>query len=144
MPKTSLAAFTGLALLCACSSSSDRSGTYLAEGPNYAIMIQLDSTDGPQVQGSIISREVRPDFTVAAVNWPIAGKVEGKAINFAILYPAGNDPSSVPVSGLMTGEGMDLTFFAKGRATPMKFRRGTAEDYQAAVKTMFDQVARFD
>jgi hypothetical protein len=144
MLKTSLAAATGFALLCACSSSPDRSATYLAKGPNYAVMIHLDATDGRQIQGSIMSREVQSDFTVAAVNRPIAGNVEGKAINFAILYPAGNDPSSVPVSGLMTADGMDLTFFAKGRTTQMTFRRGTAEEYQMAVNTMFKRVARYD
>lgn len=144
MPRMNLAAFTGLALLCACSSSPDRSGTYLAQGPNYAIMIQLDGADGPQVQGSIVLREVQPDFTVAAVNRPIAGSIDGKAVNLAIVYPAGNDPLSVPVSGMMTAEGMDLTFFAKGRATQMTFRRGTAEEYQIAVNTIFNQGSRFD
>lgn len=144
MPKTSLAAFIGLALLCGCSAAPNASGTYIAQGPNYAVMLQLDDSNGPQVQGSILSREVRPDFTVAAVNRPVAGSIDGKAVNLAILYPAGNDPLSVPVSGLVTAEGMDLTFFAKGRATQMTFRRGTAEEYQRAVTGMFDQVARFD
>jgi hypothetical protein len=45
---------------------------------------------------------------------------------------------------MMTAEGMDLTFFAKGRATQMTFRRGTAEEYQMAVNTIFNQMARFD
>jgi hypothetical protein len=107
-------------------------------------LIQLDGADGPQVQGSIVLREVQRDFTVAAVNRPIAGSIDGKAVNLAILYPAGNDPLSVPVSGMMTADGMNLTFFAKGRATQMTFRRGTAEEYQMAVNTIFNQGSRFD
>ena len=97
---------------------------------NMKMVLQRDADDPDRTWGFV--------FAIART-WKT---VEGKAIDFAILYPAGNDPSSVPVSGLMTGEGMDLTFFAKGRATRMAFRRGTAEEYQAAVKTIFAQLAR--
>jgi len=139
-----IVAVMGLALLGACSRTPEPSGTYLAKGPNYAIMLHLEAADGQQLRGSIMSREFKADWTIEAVNRPIAGTIEGKAINLTIVYPPGNNPTSVPLSGLMTKDGMDLTIFANGRATDVTFRRGTAEEYQKVVKTIFNQVAQYD
>ena len=139
-----LIAVCSVSLLSGCNRDSNLDGTYIADGSNYAVMIKIKANDDHAINGTIITAEVNEGMEVKSFNKPIAGIVEGKAVNFNIIHPAGYDPSTTPVSGITTDSGLDLTFFAKGHATSIKFRRGTAEEYHRVVDTVFQSVAEFD
>lgn len=131
-------------LLSACSDQADFDRTYLTEGGNYVIMLQLQSPDGREISGRIVSTEVGEGWKVIAANKPITGTIEGNAVNFTINHPSGNDPATTPVSGIVSGDNLNLTFFAHEKANELVFHRSTAEQYHAAVKATFQSVAEFD
>ncbi|HZV19107.1 MAG TPA: hypothetical protein VFF84_10505 [Sphingobium sp.] len=133
-----------LGFMSACSSPTNFEKTFVTQGPNYVIMLQLHSPDSRSVFGSVISTEVVEGMRVVAGNKPISGTIEGKAINFTINHPPGNDPPNTPVSGIMSGNDLTLTFYAHGNATELTFHRSTAEKYEAAVKETFKNIAEFD
>lgn len=130
-------------MAAACTNHSGFEKTYLSEGGNYVIMLQLRSDDGRILTGSVISTSVGEDWNVSAANKPISGTIEGGAVNFTINHPPGNSPAVTPVSGIVSGGNLDLTLFANGQATSLKFKEGSAERYQAAVSEMFNAVAEF-
>jgi hypothetical protein len=119
-----------------CSGSSSPAGTYIAHGPTFGIMLQIEKGADNRINGTISSAEVNSNGEVSAASKPVNGTVEGKAINFSIINPAGNDPATVPVSGTVTEKGLELTFLAKGRATSLTFDKGKAEDFSSLVQSV--------
>lgn len=137
-------ALSFISLLSACNRHPDLDGTYIAEGQNYALMLQMKSDNDHDITGTIITAEINEGMKVQSVNKPISGTVEGKAVNFNVIHPAGNSPATTPVSSMATETGLELTFFANGNATPIVFRRGSAEEYHHVVEAVFQKVAEFD
>lgn len=139
--------FSAAALLMfatSCSGDADVSGTYVAKGPNYASMLQIEAQEGRKISGTLVSTGVNDDWRVVAINKPVEGTVEGNAINLRVVHPAGNAPAVTPLSGLVTGDGLDLTFYEDGLANRLTFQRASAEDYPEVVEAVFRDLEQYD
>lgn len=122
-----------------CSKPNAVPSTYIAKGPTFGIMLQLEPDEGNHLNGTISSAEVLPNGKVTAASKPIRGTLGGDAVNFSIINPEGNDPPSVPVSGVRNGHALQLTFFAHGQAKSMTFLPGNAAEYAAIVQSVQKQ-----
>jgi len=124
-------------MLLGCSEPSPaaRGGTYISE-PGFVVMLQIELGEGGRMEGTISGVELASDGDISAYRRPVKGTIEGKAVNFSIIFPPGNRPSTIPVSGVVTDQGMELTFFTESKVTSLSFRAGKAEDFYALVQAV--------
>jgi len=126
-------------VLLGCSGPTSSAGTYITQAPGFVMMLQIEPGSGDKIDGTISSVQVLSNGEISALRKPISGTIDDKAVNFSIIYPPGNDPTSVPVTGIMTDQGLELTFFVHGHSTSATFRKGKAEEFSAIAQSIQNQ-----
>ncbi len=114
-----------VAALAACSSGSDKVGSYVASSDEAALMVQISSVDKGQVKGAFSVVMVDENGKTTAATRPMSGTIEGNALNLSVE----NGTGLSIVTGSVEDDGLRLTFFGKGNSSQMMFAKSDASQF---------------
>lgn len=118
---------------------SGLSGTYVSASPRSAEMIFMVQTPDGRITGRLESMTLDETGTTSSSSFTLEGAGDGSTVMLTVrstLLSLGSPPS---LSGVIDGDVLDLSWQGGHRT----FRRGTAEQYRAAVaglETRSDQI----
>lgn len=117
--------FLSVAALAACSSGSDKVGSYVASSDEAVLMVQISSVDKGQVKGAFSVVMVDENGKTTAATRPMSGTIEGNALNLSVE----NGTGLSIVTGSVEDDGLRLTFFGKGNSSQMMFAKSDASQF---------------
>lgn len=127
-----------LAALSPAASADDLSGTWVAKGPQIAVLIQIVATDGGNLSGRYEQVVLQADGSLARMDATVTGSTDGHTIVLTIK-PAEWLAGSFIASGTLNGSVLHLSGGGYGGSLALDLAKSDDADFRSQADALANQ-----